>query len=187
MSEWPGLLEMVSGKTSTDTKKGKYLETASDFCRYLYMQIMVDEEIGYCYFLPHKVTDKMRKHIMAYSRMAVKKEDVLLVDYIDEDQEGTDGLAFCEDRIIYWRNEGESVIQIPYKEIKSVDYNKEHVTLKVNDEKIELDLGEDYDDFEIYENMYVFIMHLLDYEEGSHYTKEDVERYDEYISSIAAG
>ena len=147
--------------TSMDTSGAVPVNT-SEFGKYIlglhYSSIGNDvREIG-------RIGDDTLTNIVAFCRRRIKKLDIILIDILDEEGEGTDGIAFTEDRILWWENEGIDVNEIFYKDITGVDFGEEYVIIKHNNETTNISLREDAEEEKYSRYMYNFIMDILEYD-----------------------
>ena len=102
--------------------------------------------------------------IMAISRRAFRRQDVIVYVGIDMDEEYDEGMVFTGDAIIYWLDSGEEVVRIPYSEIERVDFDDTDIIIEHGDTVHSITLGEDAEDEKYPRYMYNFIMDILDYE-----------------------
>ena len=97
------------------------------------------------------ISSSVLSDIMAISRRAFRRQDVIVYVGIDMDEEYDEGMVFTGDAIIYWLDSGE--------EVDDTDIIIEH-----GDTELSITLGEDAEDEKYPRYMYNFIMDILDYE-----------------------
>lgn len=100
-------------------------------------------------------------------RRRFKTSDLVLIDVLDEEEEGEAGIAFTEKGIYCWEEDESFVAEIRYDNIAEVDYDDENVIVTtVEGKNIELFCGEDENDEKYSRYMYNFIMDIKEaYEE----------------------
>ena len=110
------------------------------------------------------ISSSVLSDIMAISRRAFRRQDVIVYVGIDMDEEYDEGMVFTGDAIIYWLDSGEEVVRIPYSEIERVDFDDTDIIIEHGDTELSITLGEDAEDEKYPRYMYNFIMDILDYE-----------------------
>mgnify|MGYP000098295865 FL=1 len=92
------------------------------------------------------ISSSVLSDIMAISRRAFRRQDVIVYVGIDMDEEYDEGMVFTGDAIIYWLDSGEEVVRIPYSEIERVDFDDTDIIIEHGDTVLSITLGEDAED-----------------------------------------
>ena len=96
------------------------------------------------------ISSSVLSDIMAISRRAFRRQDVIVYVGIDMDEEYDEGMVFTGDAIIYW--------------LERVDFDDTDIIIEHGDTVHSITLGEDAEDEKYPRYMYNFIMDILDYE-----------------------
>lgn len=107
--------------------------------------------------------------IYSVSRRKIEKKSVLVVVFLDYNQDGKEGVAFTEDSIFSWlmnkdeKSEMEFIIK--YSDIRDVDFEDDTVIISLKDGSTkEIIIDTDEDELDYYSDpMYHFIMDIVDY------------------------
>lgn len=108
----------------------------------------------------------MLNDLTAICRRCFRKKDVIVYVDTDEDEEMECGIVFTANGIVSWRLNGNEIIQIPYTEIDSVDYDEDEVIINHSGVSTELYLGMESREEKYSRYMYNFIMDILEFDEN---------------------
>lgn len=118
--------------------------------------------------------------IVAFYKRKVKKNDIIMLDILDDDAEGTSGLAFCSDKLLYWEDDWENLQMIYYSEIKEVTFSEDCIFIDSKpDGNTTVYLGAYAEDEKYPRYMYNFIMDILDFYNQTQENEPQVEVVDD--------
>lgn len=121
-------------------------------------------EIGNCVLRKTELSKCQENNAIAICRRKFKKEEIILFDILDENEEGEEGIVFTETAIYQWCGDTVPVDEIPYDEIIKVDYEGDCVILWLSeDEAVELNCGENAGEEKYTRYMYNFIADILEF------------------------
>lgn len=121
-------------------------------------------EIGNCVLRKTELSKRQVNNAIAICRRSFTKDDIILFDVLDEEEEGEEGIVFTEKAIYHWLDNETVVGEVPYEMITGVDYGGAHVTLwTTDDEAVDLYCGEDAEEEKYTRYMYNFISDILDF------------------------
>lgn len=115
--------------------------------------------------------EEILSDVTAICRRRFKKDEILILDLLDEDAES--GIAFTEERMFYWTDEGGEVEAVPYADIRKVDFAGDEVLVEYGDSSVTMNLGDDAEDEKYTRYMYNFIMDIVDYVQAAAKTGEE--------------
>ena len=122
------------------------------------------DEIGNYVRRKTELSKRQVNNAVAICRRSFTKDDIILFDILDEEEEGEEGIVFTEKAIYHWRDDETVIGEVPYEEITGVDYEGDYVYLcTADDGTIELYCGEDAEEEKYTRYMYNFISDILDF------------------------
>lgn len=93
-----------------------------------------------------EVPDDVLLSAVSICRRRFKEEDIILMNVLDDEQQGEIGIVLTEEGCFVWNEK--FLFNFNYKDIESVDYNDEdmEVYVKANDEDYTIELSGDEDE-----------------------------------------
>ena len=130
-----------------------------------YMTSLDWQRIGNCV---HAFPDLPKEPVCVATsvcRRTFKAKDIIILDILDEDGEGTAGIVFTENAIFSWNKADGKVVAVPYTDIEKIDFDDENVMIMAGEDEHRLycgwsDDGED-ERFSMY--MYNFVSDIVEY------------------------
>lgn len=116
--------------------------------------------IGEYVLADSRISRELAVSVAAICRRRFKATDIVVLDILDEKEEGEAGIAFTEKGIYCWEEDETFVAEILYSNIAAVDYEEEYVIITDKEGKeIRLFCG-DEDEVKYSRNMYNYIMDI---------------------------
>lgn len=109
------------------------------------------------------IGDAILTEITAICRRHFKKDEVLVFVDFELDDDYVSGMVFTDEKIFYWKNIGNVIEEVSYKEIDNVDFDESSIQIKYSDKTINIELGENVEEEKYSRYMYNFIMDIVDF------------------------
>lgn len=107
------------------------------------------------------IDDDILVDIMAMCRRRFKKDDILVVVDLSEEENET-GIVFTGTELHYWDNSGAVITTIRYENIEAVDFDEDSVLIQHSGEKTTIWLGDNAEEEKYPRYMYNYIMDILE-------------------------
>ena len=123
-------------------KELKGVETVYSVARRISKRYSLGEYV----VLGGEVSDDVLLSAVSICRRRFKEEDIILMNVLDDEQQGEIGIVLTEEGCFVWNEK--FLFNFNYKDIESVDYNDEdmEVYVKANDEDYTIELSGDEDE-----------------------------------------
>lgn len=118
------------------------------------------KSIGESVFTNEEIPDEVALAAVSICRRRFKQEDIVLLDVLDNDEEGESGVAFTKDKLYYWEEDENYKGALAYADIVEVDYDESVVYVTTASERLEIFCG--YDNNSYCRQMYNFLMDIME-------------------------
>ena len=122
------------------------------------------EHIGACVLKGARLSQELGNTATAVCRRRFKCQDIIVMDVLDEEEEGEAGIVFTEKGIYHWLEGEEFVAEVPYDDIGAVGYcGDEIIITRMDDSPVFLFCGAGAEEEKYSRYMYNYICDILEY------------------------
>ena len=112
--------------------------------------------------MANEIGEESMSDVLAFTRREVKKQNIILLVYLNPLYNLDEGLIFTGQGLFYWEEEGKRRENIPYEQIEQVDFTDDSVILSYQGVSLTIYLGENAAQEKFPRYMYNFIMEILE-------------------------